>query len=83
MRVQPETLQTTSKPALLTGVSSDLLMLILNAWYGGNEAIYAYVFTPRAHAQSGVVVLSVSQSSKFWADHNNEGSKHFYTSLKQ
>ena len=38
---------------------------------------------PRAHAQSGVVVLSVGQSSKFGADHDNEGSKHFYTSLKQ
>ena len=42
-----------------------------------------YVITPRAHARSGVKqwVLSasqcVSQSSKFWADHDNEGSKHF------
>ena len=45
------------------------------------------VITPRAHARSGVKqwVLSVSQSvsqcvsvsSKFWADHDNEGSKRF------
>ena len=43
------------------------------------------LITPRAHARSGVKqsVLSVSLSvcvcvsSKFWADHDNEGSKHF------
>ena len=37
--------------------------------------------TPRAHAQSGdkqsvlFVSLSVCVSSKFWANHDNEGSK--------
>ena len=45
------------------------------------------IITPRAHARSGVkqwvlsasvsVCQSVSVSSKFWADHDNEGSKHF------
>ena len=29
------------------------------------------------------VSLCVSQSSKFWADHDNEGSKYFSTSLNQ
>ena len=29
------------------------------------------------------VCQCVSQSSKIWADHDNEGSKHFSTSLKQ
>ena len=45
---------------------------------------YMYgIITPRAHARSGVkqwflsVSVSVSVSSKFWADHDNEGSKHF------
>ena len=43
------------------------------------------IITPRAHARSGVkqwvlsvsqsVSVSVSVSSKFWADHDNEGSK--------
>ena len=44
--------------------------------------MYMYaVITPRAHARSGVkqwvlsVSVSVCQSSKFWADHDNEGSK--------
>ena len=49
------------------------------------------VVTPRAHVRSGVkqwvlsvsvcvsqsVSQSVSVSSKFWADHDNEGSKRF------
>ena len=49
-----------------------------------DEGIHGqYIITPRAHAQSGVKqsVLSVSQSvcqsSTFWVDHDNEGSKHF------
>ena len=29
------------------------------------------------------IVCVISQSSKFWADHDNEGSNHFYTSLKR
>ena len=29
------------------------------------------------------VCLCVCVSSKFWADHDNEGSKHFSTSLNQ
>ena len=51
-------------------------------------ALVVKIITPRAHAQSGVkqLVLSVSLSSKFWPNHDNEGSEdseHFYTSLKQ
>ena len=44
---------------------------------------YEHVITPRAHARSGVkqwvlsVSVSVCQSSKFGADHDNEGSKRF------
>ena len=37
--------------------------------------------TPRAHAQSNCRLSS--QASKFGADHDNEGSKHFWTSLEQ
>ena len=43
-------------------------MLILNAWHGGNEAIYAYVFTPRAHAQKRGLVSFPDPS------HGEEGS---------
>ena len=38
------------------------------------------VFLPRARMREAGVkqwVLSVSVSSKFWADHDNEGSIHF------
>ena len=32
---------------------------------------------------SNCFCLSVSQSSKVWADHDNEGSKHFYYYVTQ
>ena len=52
---------------------------------------YTHIITPRAHARSGVkqwvlsvsvsvsvsVCQCVSVSSKFWTDHDNEGSIHF------
>ena len=57
----------------------------------GYPALKVIYFPARACAKRGSVSLSVCdnvcqsvcQSSKFWADHDNEGSKHFSTSLNQ
>ena len=45
----------------------------------GTWGVSSKLITPRAHARSRVKqwVLSVRVSTKFWADHDNEGSIHF------